>query len=397
MKIKISNRIILFWAIYTLLYISVGFYCKNTLTETQNILLIFCVILVLLFKYKKIKILHRKTYIYCIMLCISLISGILAGETYKLIIYSIIMMSLAAVFADTVEFKNFKDEFVNVLYVVSIFSTLTWILYKTSPNTFEIFPKIYSSSGVVTYNLFFVILTPRAFLRSEGFFWEPGVFQTFLNIAIMFLISKRDLEGKDKRKLLVLFIALILTFSTTGYIVGIINLFLYLCRKYNGTINRLLKVIIIVIIFFLTLGILTPILPETINGVDFGVNKVKKFFEGSSSTMIDSSSVRYDSVVYPLKSFLYNPLFGVSDIGLKRLYIMMGHNMLTCTIVNYFAMYGGLYGSIVIYLFYSLSNKLITYKFLSFICLVIFLLSTFSENYVNYFIINVFLMYGAID
>jgi hypothetical protein len=63
------------------------------------------------------------------------------------------------------------------------------------------------------------------FLRNSSMFWEPGVLQSYINIGIFLNIYRiKNLWISNKIKCLVLLVALITTFSTTGYLVAFIIL-----------------------------------------------------------------------------------------------------------------------------------------------------------------------------
>lgn len=86
--------------------------------------------------------------------------------------------------------------------------------------------------------------------RNAGMFWEPGAFQGYLNLALIFLaFIKSEIPKKDYQfSFFILSAAVLTTLSTTGYIVYTLQLLLH----YNWTattrkvmINRIFKFSII--------------------------------------------------------------------------------------------------------------------------------------------------------
>lgn len=71
------------------------------------------------------------------------------------------------------------------------------------------------------------------FHRLHGLFWEPGVYQIFLNFALFYaLLRKKD---KNKTSIAILLINVILTVSTTGLIISVclVSYALYNSKKFR--------------------------------------------------------------------------------------------------------------------------------------------------------------------
>jgi hypothetical protein len=102
------------------------------------------------------------------------------------------------------------------------------------------------------------------FTRNAGPFWEPGVFQLYLNIAIMFFICRIDKFRVNNKieyfKLAILVITVLTTASSTGYVCLLLNFLLYMFSLKNTKIDyKNYTLIIVLIIIFLyiesTMGI----------------------------------------------------------------------------------------------------------------------------------------------
>lgn len=381
---------------FIILYCSVGYYCKNMLAERVNIFLSFgAILLIFLFLRKKFFLSKQMICLFIILMSIGIVSSLMAGDNVVFIIYPIINMFLAILYASVVTLELFKKVFVRIVCLVSTISILCGILYYLIPDIFDIFPIIINTAGNGVRDLFLIVVPDSGYYRVQGFTWEAGVFQFLINIAIAFLILSNEWTRKKIVSLIILAIALILTFSTTGYIVGMINFFLFLSRKCNGTRENLVKTIIKIAMFVVCLCIIIPILPTSISGVSFGMAKITRFMQGvSTAESMDSSSVRFDSIYYPAKIFIQHPILGVGYNGLSKLTLSMRHSMLTCTIVNYFAMYGIVYGSIIVAMWMNLAKKLFNNKLIVFLVGLEFILGTISEQLVNYLIIDILMFMG---
>ena len=73
------------------------------------------------------------------------------------------------------------------------------------------------NNDVFANNLFFSIESDGAMYRNSGFAWEPKGFANFLILAI--IINSVMYDFKINKKMIILIIALITTFSTVGYII----------------------------------------------------------------------------------------------------------------------------------------------------------------------------------
>ena len=82
---------------------------------------------------------------------------------------------------------------------------------------------------------------PFVYYRLQSVFWEPGVFGIYL-ILSLFYYAFLD-EEKDKRKLYILLICLFLTSSTTGTILGLFVIAVFLIRKIKKQRIRLFVII----------------------------------------------------------------------------------------------------------------------------------------------------------
>ena len=65
------------------------------------------------------------------------------------------------------------------------------------------------------------------YLRNFGIFREPGVYQIFLNIAILFVLFCGEKLKRKKTKLVILVLTILTTFSTAGIIITSLLLLIY--------------------------------------------------------------------------------------------------------------------------------------------------------------------------
>lgn len=121
----------------------------------------------------------------------------------------------------------FIQKYVKLLYYICIISIPIWLSTVMRLNFWEWAPS--SGDGQYKTLFFYCVDTYGENGRNNGPFWEPGVFQMYINIAVLFLLySKNNINIKY---LLIFVIALATTYSTTGYICFALVLITYYYDK----------------------------------------------------------------------------------------------------------------------------------------------------------------------
>jgi hypothetical protein len=80
------------------------------------------------------------------------------------------------------------------------------------------------------------------FIRSQGIFWEPGVLQVFLNLL---LYIELNMFTNNRLKIVLIVIAILLTFSTAGYSIAAYLLIVYGLK--HGHIKLKLKSLVVTV------------------------------------------------------------------------------------------------------------------------------------------------------
>ena len=212
---------------------------------------------------------------------------------------------------------DFFEIFHQVVYILAFISLPFFILQIINFDfTFSLVGLIQNSfsflefnNDVFANNLFFSMESDGAMFRNSGFAWEPKGFANFLILAI--IINSILYDFKINKKMIILVIALITTFSTVGYIV--------LFTGFAGFlfINNKIKIYYVIIAFIVFLIVL-------ISENDFIFDKVsneiytmqdqadmiydKRFFESRSLG-------RFGSLLVDYNDFIKHPIFGY---GIQR-------------------------------------------------------------------------------
>lgn len=159
--------------------------------------------------------------------------------------------------------------------------------------------NIVNSPGLPNYynyfNIYYIASSTNIFgnfiLRNSSIFWEPGVYQIYLNFALyVFLFLKKS---KKKSHFILIVISIISTFSTTGIILA---LFIIINKYYKSmgmnTSKKQMTFIVFILLLFVSINISISVIS----------NKKQ-----NSQQSYDS---RFSDFKIPLKLFYTKPLLG---------------------------------------------------------------------------------------
>lgn len=252
----------------------------------------------------------------------SLICMILWGEYSQVLLYFANFAVFYICYKITlyIEKEQFINAFINVITLFAAISIVGWLFTDIILN---------SGAGIhlsryMDYKsfLFFNIIT-TAPNRNSGAFWEPGMYQGFLNSALLLLATKTSIKKTDYIRAAIIVWAIITTYSTTGYLVLMCIVVLYFYKRLQNRLNYLADVILVFFLIYFILGggsyimqLLTPILPKDI------LWKIE--------TQNISYTTRIYSVIYDIILSIRNP-FGVGrlqvDNALSQMVIQYGYNI----------------------------------------------------------------------
>jgi hypothetical protein len=137
---------------------------------------------------------------------------------YSTYLALVISFYLTFITANAVPFEQFKNIFNKI---VLFFAFVSLIFFFLQP----LLSEHYSNSTIITnndtahyYNLWIWVSHLDAKDRNFGVFWEPGAYQVFLNLALLFILTSNIKNSRKALECSVLTVAILTTYSTTGYI-----------------------------------------------------------------------------------------------------------------------------------------------------------------------------------
>ncbi|MFZ5968925.1 MAG: O-antigen ligase family protein [Bacillota bacterium] len=202
------------------------------------------------------------------------------------------------------------------MFFLAIYSIVSYILRPFIFNYRAIFPHFFNASGLPMFHLgASVIIDHPSYYRLFGIFRESGVYQIFLNIAILFELFIRS-KGPRFSYISIFLITIFLTFSTPGYFGAAALLFAYIVFHRNSMAkDSKKKIVYFVLILFILALFIYNISPELSRNFD---SALSKFFNKESSYV-----GRRTSILVELKLWSERPLFGygiTTGIDLSKYY-----------------------------------------------------------------------------
>ena len=246
------------------------------------------------------------------------------------------------------------------MYIISIFSLISYFISLLKPSIFLNFSYFSDSSWLGPGDHFglrnafvSVVDIGSNYRRNWGIFYEPGMFAFYLNLALYLLLFKS--ESINKKMLLFLSIALITTFSTSGYITfGLMFIALVLKNKKNSVINYMKNNKKIIFLFIvMIIGVVVFFITNPNNWLFFS----SKFSEIGNKSISNGSGYSREKAMYlALEAIKLRPLTGISSSGISQFF---DGNISTFTPLQWFATYGLLYGLIcnVLLLYYAIDKN----------------------------------------
>ena len=210
-----------------------------------------------------------------ILYSIGLVSIILLNlETnYRSLFVLISRLLIAIIVIHLISFERFSKNFINIILVLSIFSWFALIIIHfniQSPlPSFTSVHYIEEIQGRILRNfIFFGVdteLIKYSILRASSIWWEPGAFQLFVNLAVIFSLINNTLTLK---RYIIFLITILVAMSTTGVLAfSILSLIFF--RNYLNLKNNV--ILYLLPFFVVTLGsiFIAPSIIEKLNSLSF--------------------------------------------------------------------------------------------------------------------------------
>lgn len=236
----------------------------------------------------------------------------------------------------TYKFKKMVNFFINYVFILAVLSLFAY--YIIFPGIVKIdFNIVYNLNDVPYFTSFPFYRLVWAPSRNLGIFWEPGVFATYLIIAIVFIITFVKIRLKEIIYLLTIIIAVFTTESSAGYgllyLVVLMWLVLIMFRKKGYTRYIIFTVIVAPFILLITVY---PFIVQAL-----GLSNIDAIQKLLPSEIVNQS--RYLAIIHNLDIFSRMPIFGVGFTEATQLIEHVSDTSSTTYLISVFGLPGILY------------------------------------------------------
>ena len=357
--IRKSLLIALFWAIFVYLFSGSPYTTINTDLSMLTVLIAFAILpIMLFFRREKNGKLLLALLLISIMILISMISH---SEFYSRAYWRLLaVVIIVSYLIEKYGFRNIVKVYLDIMFFVSIISLIGYLLLNFT-SLLNNLPSVTNINGVeygvgIIFN--YIKALPE---RNCGIFWEPGIFASYLALAIAFesIINSNSISWF---RILVFVVSIITTTSSAGYVLLIFSLGIVLLRgrKLSGY-KKLLAIIVVIAIAIVAFNIDNIILNTSL--------AQNKYLIKLTSDRMNQSS-RITSIYHNLSIFRKRVLFGA---GINSVFNQMSSwaDISTSTyMLSIFGVMGSLYTLFIIYGIFSQKNINIFVKLFFFFILI---------------------------
>lgn len=259
---------------------------------------------------------HIKQLLWFFIFVIAIFINYLFTSNSDITGYISLLIKIISVFLifTAINIKWFIRYYIYIIATICFISIFFYGFGLVNPNFIRTYVEITTVWGhdlrITPFYIYSVWFTNR----NNGVYWEPGAFQTFINIAVL-LLNQVKLDIKRKKTLNVLFfITIVSTFSTTGYIVYGIIMFLNINKGIFKLTKRNLPKIFLTFLFLASF----IFIEET------KIGAISNKFDESSNTFMSYERRTYDLQV-GLDLISRQPFFGWG-IGNDQMYEGYNYN-----------------------------------------------------------------------
>lgn len=262
----------------------------------------------------------KRSYIPLILLSVWIgLSMLMHGDIFNVNYYQrIVLIWLAVLVASYIEYSRFMDIFIAALKVIAVISLIGFVFHSYIERM-DFLPIM--TTGESSYRVLF-FTNVKCYVpgnRNFGPFWEPGVYQLYLNWAVFW-----ELRNQDKFKLfdIILFSLTILTTKSTAGVIILALIYLYyflfvrIKRAENGAASAKRGKAFLVVLLIAAI----PVVLNSESLMRFLFSKIFDFLQNRN--VIDSGNIsaytRFYSVFANIDIIKRYPLFGIGIRNMKQ-------------------------------------------------------------------------------
>lgn len=330
---------------FGILYLAISFLISNDIVSNVITIMLWLIILAVLLILSKGKLNTKILCVTVLLAILMLFTTLVCKENMLVYVKIIFSFFVAAIYVSVFSLREFAISYVKAIRFLSVVSLVGYCLHIAVPGLFNLF--VVQNAVGIRYSNWVLYIQYHGdgmnAMRNYGFAWEPGAFATCICLAMFLelLILKSKINFKHIGLYLV---TVVTTFSTTG-IIACIVLCLYSVFNDSNVDKRVKKRIAIASIVGLLIVLpFSDVFFDTTTNSTFG--KLINYFNYGTDKST-STSVRVYAVTKALEAFIKKPILGWGYDGLRNTIYEFTLGMNTCTFINWFAVYGIIFGGIM--------------------------------------------------
>lgn len=274
-------------------------------------------------------------------------------QNLSLTLFMFLQLCIAYCIAQVYRDRIFKlyEQIVTKLSLICLF---VWTINLIIPSLWDAICPYFAferGDSISKYNFFFASVLNRnkfgvddVWYRNPGFSWEPGMNASLVCVALFINLAQNKFKLKGNKNFYILFVALLSSFSTTGYMCLIACIFPFFL------LNKKTKYGVFFTIILIPLSI-------WLYQLDFMGKKIKELQsdEFSRKTLVDNLKYydrdvlvpqRFDGLAFELMNIAHDPLLGYGlEVEKSYVYNEVSDILsLSDGIFKIFAKYGIIFG-----------------------------------------------------
>jgi hypothetical protein len=336
--------------------------------------------LIMVLIYKKVRFDKKFVYLFLAISATILIIGAFQQIILHFVSVEGLINLILKFYLGGIVLNYLKDKIVFTFFKLIFYLSCISLIFYILVNFLQV-PLPYLETGIGKHSYIIYHHTTGSHLyKNGGMFWEPGAHAGILTLCLLINFNHVNYYwDKHRIKLIIIFITLLTTQSTTGYILLFIFLIFYNIQSKNPIVITAILPVVIVTAFYIY------------NNTDFLKAKIENQIEFTSDQDIgDFSNTRFGSLIFDFYYILKHPFIGnglhESTRYADHRYLFSGYQGNIVGGANSFSHYLASMGVFfVLGYFYLLRRAAKTQgKLFSFLFLLIIFLNLQGEPWLNY-------------
>ena len=276
---------------------------------------------------KKVDICLASFLIFCMMFLVTCVSNFDPNRMYYIL--NICILITAYGMSYIYSFDGMVNYYIKIMSFVTIIGLIGYFLINNTV-ILNVLPRITSTNNFEYYvgGIFnSIVMYPT---RNCGMFWEPGLFATYLTIALVFEIIYRE-EKTSVFRVVIFCVGILTAHSSAGYVLLILVVMLMVTK--NSKAEKKGIMYIVNLVFFILMLVCLMNYESIILHTPLADSEyIQKLMP---ENFMDSTRVL--ALNHNLKIFFQNPIFGV---GITSFYSQSRYVSDTSTSTFFLSVYG---------------------------------------------------------